>query len=227
MSFSPSFDAAARRWVWAQGELLVVNLSIITFLIAVYLVRTGSQTTVVCALMFVLLLIGLLMLLEVDRSVKANVASPLPMHAASLLFGVVCSSILSLPRHGSVHWVQPLSLFVIQAQIYFMLLGLSSAIKGREQSSGVLAAMLMTGGHMLAGTFFDAHLLAPQIPALAQVLNIIDFHILIIIFCGFTGGSTAGFLHEHDPIPLERKYVVIWVALSIGMLFTWWLLVAR
>lgn len=225
MSLQP--EPGLRPSAWMPGEAFAVNLSIASFLVAVYFMRTGTHTTVVCALMYMLILIGALMLFEVDRAVKARVSNPLPMHAASLLFGVLSSSILSLPRIGTVHWVQPLSLFVIQTQVYFMLLGLSTPLKGREQSSAILAAMLMISGHLLAGSFFDARLLAPQIPALTAILSIIDFHILIIVFCGMTGGSTAGFMHDHDPIPLERKYVLIWVAASVMMMLAWWLIVAR
>lgn len=212
---SPLSAPPASRW---RTDGLLGNALFCALAASILIVPQITGPGVAFAVVGLLIVLGLLALIDVDRSLKAGLANPLTLHAASLLLGVLAGGILGLPRKPSIPWMMPSVMLAIQMQVYFLLLGLSMPVRARDQFSGMLSTLFCLQAYVLA---------CPTAQIVHGLLIPVDINAAIIFVCGAFGGITANMGEERDAITMSRLYPIAWAASSTLLAFLWWLISAR
>jgi hypothetical protein len=205
----------ASRW---RTDGLLGNALFCALAASILVVPQITGPAAAFAIVGLLMVLGLLALVDVDRSLKAGLANPLALHAASLLLGVLAGGILGLPRKSSIPWMMPSALLAIQMQVYFLMLGLSMPVRARDQFSGMISTLFCLQAYVLA---------CPKGQVIHGLLIPVDINAAIIFIAGAFGGLTANMGAERDAITMSRKFPITWAASSMTLMFLWWLISAR
>lgn len=211
----PAALPRASRW---RTDGLLGNALFCAMAASILIVPQITGQAAAFAIVGLLIVLGLLALVDVDRSLKAGLANPLALHAASLLLGVLAGGILGLPRKASIPWMMPSALLAIQMQVYFLMLGLSMPVRARDQFSGMISTLFCLQAYVLA---------CPKGQVIHGLLIPVDINAAIIFVAGAFGGLTANMGAERDAITMSRKFPVTWAASSTTLMFLWWLISAR
>ena len=211
----PSPAARPVRW---RSDGVLGNAVFCALAASILILPQISGPGAAFAIVGLLIVLGLLALIDVDRSLKAGLANPLILHAASLLLGVLAGGIIGLPRKPAIPWMMPSVMLAIQMQVYFLLLGLSMPVRARDQFSGMISTLFCLQAFVLA---------CPKGQVIHGLLIPIDINAAIVFICGAFGGITANMGTERDAITMSRLYPAAWAASSTLLSFLWWLVSAR
>lgn len=170
-------------------------------------------------IMLSLLGIGLMMLMDQDRWRKSgSTHTPLPLHVVAALLGVLASNAINASlRFNNPPYLVRLFVSEFTILIFFLLLELSIDKNVRKDSFYSLPGM----------TCWLAYIITSPVPLFRSQFPHVDGGAIAILFAAIFGGAIHSLRTEMDPVPLERKYVYIWAAISILVLSAMFVLPSR
>lgn len=167
--------------------------------------------------MATMILVGGLILWDQDRWRKAGLAGPIWFHLAALGMGALSGWVSSQVVHHTNWKLQALFLQSSQMLLFFLLLELATEKRARRDANYNLSCVSCISAHILSGSQ----------PLFDLASGTIDYFTLTILGAALIAGNIQAIQKDLDPVPLERRFVFIWVAVSTAIILSWKFIVCR
>lgn len=211
-----------RHWLQFDERKIIQNAIAYVFIAAILtaqFLKQQSHQAAVISILATLILVGGVVLWDVDRWRKAGlVPGPFWLHVTALALGAL-SGWLSTRVHGNrEQWWLALFLQTAQMLLFFVLCELALDKRARKD---------IYGHDLHVISCVAAHLMVITHPVFEIKSGRVDFFVIGIYCASVLSTSIHYFRADLDLIALERRYVFFWAAASSALILGWWTVAAR